>query len=101
MADLPVVCTLNPAARAARQERLLANLVRRAGEHLEIANGHRLKFQPAEDVLPTLARTVDLERQCCRFLQFTITVEPDGGEISLDLTGPAGTHEFLAALMEL
>jgi len=31
-------------------------------------------------------------------LSFTITVSPDGGPITLDLTGPPGTREFLAAM---
>jgi hypothetical protein len=37
----------------------------------------------------------------CRFLRFTITVEPDEGAVILDLTGPPGTREFVAALLEL
>ena len=48
-----------------------------------------------------IARTVDMERQCCRFLRFTVTVEPNDGPIALDLTGPAGTREFLAAMLDL
>jgi hypothetical protein len=51
-------------------------------------------------VLASIAQTVDAERQCCRFLRFTLTVEPDAGAIVLDLTGPAGTREFLAAMLE-
>lgn len=30
---------------------------------------------------------------------FQITVEPAGGPISLELTGPHGTKEFVAALL--
>ena len=33
-----------------------------------------------------------------RFLQFTITVQADGGPVTLDLTGPHGTQEFLSAM---
>jgi hypothetical protein len=29
-----------------------------------------------------------------------MTVSPDGGPIILDLTGPAGTREFLSAMFE-
>jgi hypothetical protein len=32
------------------------------------------------------------------FLRFAITVEPDGGPVCLELTGPRGTREFVAAL---
>jgi uncharacterized membrane protein len=51
-------------------------------------------------VLGAITRTIELERQCCRFLRFTIAVEPDGGPVSLELTGPPGTGEFLTALLE-
>jgi hypothetical protein len=51
-------------------------------------------------VLSQIAAAVDAERQCCRFLQFSITVEADGGPISLDLRGPSGTREFLGALFD-
>src|SRR3954451_7607340 len=52
--------------------------------------------------LTTAARTspaVNAERQCCRFLRFTITVEPAGGPMVLELTAPAGAAEFMAALL--
>jgi hypothetical protein len=43
---------------------------------------------------------VEAERHCCRFLRFTITVEPDDGPVTLDFTGPQGTREFVVALLE-
>jgi hypothetical protein len=100
MADLPIVCTLTPAALQARRQGLLAQLRRRAEAHEELAAGHRLRFATAPDTLPTIARVIEAERQCCRFLRFALTVEPDGGPITLELTGPTGTREFVAALLE-
>jgi hypothetical protein len=44
---------------------------------------------------------VEAERHCCRFLRFIITVEPDQGQFALDLTGPQGTREFVAALLDM
>ena len=79
MPDLPVACTLSPAALKARREGLLINLVGRAEQRLEVAGGCRLRFAASDDILAAIARTVDAERQCCRFLRFTVTVEPDGG----------------------
>jgi hypothetical protein len=46
----------------------------------------------------TIAHAIDAERRCCRFLRFDLTVEPDAGPVVLDLTGPPGTREFIAAL---
>lgn len=98
MTGLPIVCTLSPEALKARRDNLLDALRRRSTEHIEIPDGFRLRFTADEQILTEIARTVDAERQCCRFLSFTITVSPDGGPITLDLTGPAGTREFLAAM---
>lgn len=101
MANLPVACTLGPAALKARREDLLGGLVRRAGERFDLPNGYRVRFDAAEDILPTIARVIDVERQCCRFLTFELTVEPDNGPIWLQFTGPEGTREFLAGLLDL
>ena len=95
-ADLPVFCTLTPETLAIRKAALLPGLVDRALSREETANGVRLTL-PA-DALQAVLDTVDAERKCCRFLRFEITVEPDGGPISLELAGPPGTREFLAAL---
>jgi hypothetical protein len=96
--DQLIVCTLTPAAIAARQAGLLPGLVQRAESREDTTDGIRLRFPAA--ALSAIAATVDAERQCCRFLRFDITVESGGGPIWLALTGPQGTREFLAALLE-
>ena len=100
MTDLPVACTLSPEALKARRDDLLAALLQRSVERTERPDGLRLRFTADAQILADLARTVEAERLCCRFLSFTITVNPDGGPITLDLTGPAGTREFLAAMFD-
>jgi hypothetical protein len=98
--DLPIVCTLDPATLKTRRDGLLHELVRRA-EHREArTDGYRLRFAPSPEALTLIGRTINAERLCCRFLRFTLTVEPDEGPILLDLTGPAGTREFLSALFD-
>jgi hypothetical protein len=98
--SLPIVCTLGPAALEARRKGLLAELARRASTSEELADGVRLRFEAREGVLPLLSSAIDAERQCCRFLRFQVTVEPDDGGMSLELTGPAGAREFVLALLE-
>ena len=99
MPDLPVVCTLSPQALATRRQGLLADLVRCATTHEELVSGHRLTFAATDETLAIILKTVTSERQCCQFLRFQITVEPGDGPISLELTGPHGTKEFLSALV--
>lgn len=100
MTDLPVACTLSPAALQARREGLLADLWRRAETHEELPEGRRMRFAATGEMLAAIIRMIDAERQCCRFLRFSMTIEPDGGPILLELTGPPGTREFLRALLD-
>ena len=100
MIDLPIVCTLTPSALQARRGGMLSKLLERAQDHEARPQGYRLRFAATEDTLLAIARTVDAERQCCRFLRFSITVEPDGGPVSLELTGPPGTGAFIATLFD-
>jgi hypothetical protein len=99
MADLPIICSLTPEALRARREGLLSDLLRRADAQEELPNGLRLRFPAADGTLSTLATTIEAERHCCRFLRFGIDVEPDGGPIFLELSGPPGTREFVTALL--
>jgi hypothetical protein len=101
MTELPIACTLTPEALRERRDGLLAELLRRADAHERIDGGLRLRFAPSTDTLSALARTVEAERHCCRFLRFGIVVEPDGGPILFELTGPPGTQEFINALLDL
>jgi len=98
--NLPIACSLTPAAVRVRREGLLSDLVRRAAAHVELQDGHRLQFAAEDDALFTIARAVNAERQYCRFLRFDVTVEPDSGPISLEPPGPPGTCEFLSALLD-
>jgi hypothetical protein len=79
---------------------LLTELLNLAEGREQLSEGMRLQFPPAPATLPAIARAVDAERHCCRFLRFSITVEPDNGPIVLELSGPPGTGTFLAGLFD-
>jgi hypothetical protein len=101
MPELPIVCTLTPEALRARRQGLLMDVARRAERREDLPDGLRLQFAPSGDTIALIARAVDAERHCCRFLRFGITVEPDGGPVFLDLTGPSGTRDFVNTLLEM
>ena len=98
MNELPIVCTLNADALAARREDLLAVLRERCERLERTPSGCRLQFAASSETLHAIARIVDAERQCCQFLEFRLTVSPGLGPITLDVTGPEGTVEFLEDL---
>jgi hypothetical protein len=97
---LRVACSLGPEAIRARRADLLPGLFGRAVATEHLPNGVRLRFEASSEVLHAITSTIDAERQCCRFLRFELTLDPDAGPISLTLTGPAGTAEFLSALSQ-
>ena len=78
-----------------RGDGLLADLLRRAESQELSGEGVRLRFSADAGTLLAIAHVVDAERLCCRCLRFSITVEPDGGPIALELTVPAGTRTSL------
>ena len=99
MADLPIMCTLGPEALKARKAGLLPGVAELSRQTVKIAAGLRFEFAPEAETLRLVANMIDAERQCCRFLRFALTVEPDAGPIWLEVTGPKGAQEFVEALL--
>jgi hypothetical protein len=101
MPELPIICTLSPDALRTRREGLLSELVKRSAGHELLPEGIRLRFVPSAETLSSITGAIEAERHCCRFLRFTLTVEPDEGQFVLELTGPQGTLEFVTALLDM
>ena len=101
MSQPPIACSLTtPELRERR--RIVLELLRRQGRgQRPLPNGYRLRFEPSDDVIASLAALIETERACCPFLSFQLIVEPNHGAVSLELTGPAGTREFLEAELGL
>ena len=98
--DLPIACTLAPEDLQRRRAGLLADCVRTAEDAEQTSTGYRFRFAPSSAALTTILTVIDAERQCCRFLRFQLTVEPDLGAFYLDIAGPAGTAEFLRDILQ-
>jgi hypothetical protein len=98
--DLPIVCTLTPEQLRTGRSRLLPGVLERAQDTEPIGDGYRVRFAASSEILQAIVAMIDAERQCCRFLRFRLTLEPDKGPVVLDVTGPPGTRDFLAALVD-
>jgi hypothetical protein len=99
--ELPIACALSEQELRLRQESAVADLTRSAQEIIVSGDGYLLRFQPEDGLLQRLAGFVEHERQCCQFLQFTLTVEPASGPVSLAIQGPEGAGEFLLKTLRL
>jgi hypothetical protein len=96
MSECTIACTLSGPDFAQRREAVLELMRARLRELRRLPNGYALRFDPTGDQLTTLAELIDVERRCCPFLRFQLTVEPDGGAIWLELSGPSSTADWLA-----
>ena len=92
---LPIACSLTAAELQERRSTVLQRVRRAVLEVRELEDGYLYIFPSAGEWVSELANLIDLERQCCPFLQFRITVAPNNGPLSLEMTGPEGTKDFL------
>lgn len=96
--SLPVACGLTGPELQERRGSVLRKFRAAVEEVKETEEGYAYRLPPDGARLIEAATLVDLERRCCPFLRFQITVEPDGGPIWLELSGPRGTKEFLGTV---
>lgn len=95
---LPIACSLTTPELQERRSNVLQRVRRGVLEVKELEDGYSYTFPSAGEWLSEVADLVDLERQCCPFLQFRITVAPNDGPLLLELTGPEGTKDFLLSI---
>ena len=93
--SLPIACSLTDAELQERRNLVLQKLRMAVTELKELETGYAYRFPSDGEWLKELAVLVDLERQCCPFLDFAIKVESGNGPIWLEMAGPEGTKEFL------
>ena len=91
-------CSLSPDQLRERRQELIPGLLKHADELSELPNGLRLRFAARTGLLAELAHITENEQTCCSFLRFRIDIEPSGGPITFEVTGPAGTREMLRSL---
>jgi hypothetical protein len=97
VSELPVACSLTEPELQARRAGVLTEVRLSQQEARWLPDGIALRFAADAERLAMLATFIELERRCCAFLRFKLTVEPGGGPVWLELTGPPGTRDFLAA----
>ncbi len=80
--------------RAMMRKALLPHVVDCRLSGLELA----MVFSNVEALRSEVEQFVDLERQCCGFLTFTIS--PPGENLTLNIEGPEGSQSTLKVLAE-
>jgi hypothetical protein len=95
MSDSPIACSLTSTELQERRRTVLQKVRSAVVEVRELENGYAYSFPSTGDWLGQLTGLIELERQCCPFLRFRLTIEASGGPLWLEMTGPQGTKDFL------
>jgi len=97
--SLPVACTLSAPEKRERETSLIAKFKSGVVATLEIENGYAFQFSGASIWIEIAAEFMVAERECCPFLLFELAADPDQGPVTVRITGPGDTKEFLQTLL--
>lgn len=97
--DNPVACCLTDAELRQREATLLAQFKSALTATEEIADGYAFRIPGDKRWLALAADLIIAERECGPFLTFELTAEPKMGALTIRITGPEGTKEFLKSIL--
>ncbi|HSL43232.1 MAG TPA: hypothetical protein VK897_07365 [Anaerolineales bacterium] len=95
----PLVCNMDVFTLAQRDAHILTTtkLFEAVQSLQEVENGYEFTFPSETEFILKIAEFIANERLCCPFLRFNLNIFSTNEPISLSLTGPIGTQEFLRA----
>ena len=97
-AEIPIACYLTDKELQARRKNYLDKAAEFLVDSAELSDGFIFRFPIAESMLQNLAEIIDLERKCCPFLSFKLSLEAGEDFVSLELTGAQNTKEIIREL---
>jgi hypothetical protein len=94
--ETPLACNMDVFTTAQREQHIQATreLFQTVQNIREAENGFEFTLPGGSDLIK-IGEFVHNERRCCPFLKFTLTIDPEPKPITLLLSGPQGTQEFL------
>jgi hypothetical protein len=98
---LPIACSLTSAELREREATLLAQLKSAIIKTEELQDGYAFHIPGDGERIRQVAELIVAERECCPFLVFEVSALPNMGPVTVRVSGPAGTKEFLSSLLGL
>jgi hypothetical protein len=94
-----IACRLTDPEFRERERTLLARFKSEFLAVNELIDGYAVRVPGDQDSLRLVSDLMAAERNCCPFLRFELIAEPEMGPITLSMTGPSGTKEFLKTIL--
>jgi len=97
--ESPFVCDMSaiPADQRGAHMATIKKLFLAAEGLQELPNGYTVRLPNESEALVTAVQFIGLERRCCPFLDFGLSIEREGGPVWLSLTGREGVKPFIMA----
>jgi hypothetical protein len=97
--EIPVACCLSDDKLRNREATLLAQFKASVIESEALEDGYLFRVLGDKKSIALIAELIVAERECCPFLKFDLSMEPGMGPVSVRMTGPVGTKEFLKSIL--
>jgi hypothetical protein len=97
--DIPVACCLSDAELRKRVATLLARFKSAVIATEELPDGYVFRVPGDKKWMSVVWEAIVAERECCPFLTFELTAQPNMGPVSVCVTGPPGTKDFLKTIL--
>lgn len=95
-----LVCKLIGAEKMEKKELLKTAIFSQVKGIDELENGYNLKFEDKNDILLKLTDYLMIEKECCPFFNFDLSILPNAKGISLKITGQEGAKDMLKPLID-
>ena len=93
--NLPIACCLEAAELREREATLLTQFRSGVVETEELTDGYAFRLSGDANSVRLVAELIAAERTCCPFLRFEMLALPNMGSLTVRITGPDGTKEFV------
>jgi hypothetical protein len=97
--DIRVACCLSDAELRNRVATLVARFEPAVIATEELPDGYVFRVPGDKKWMGVVWEAIVAERECCPFLTFELTAQPNMGPVSVRVTGPAGTKDFLKTIL--
>ena len=97
--DFPVACCLTDSDFRKRKATLLAQFKRAVVATEELPDGYVFHVPGDKKSMGVVWEAIVAERECCPFLTFELSAQPNMGPVSVRVTGPAGSKDFLKTIL--
>jgi hypothetical protein len=90
-----VTCKLTTPELQERKKTVIAEVKKLVVQRVEVTNGVRYSFNDSDSTIDLLTNFIKTERLCCSFFEFNLVVGQSEGFVTLELSGPEGTKDFI------